>query len=79
MKADRPFMTIKNAALAAVIAFTLSLLIPDVELGRVTALILGMVIYAFFDLRDRLNQIYDATISKSFAEAPGKYAVNQKT
>ncbi len=66
MKADRSSYMIMHVVIAVVVALLLSFTINDTELGQLAALVVGVVIYVFCDIRSRLIQIHDAAISRSF-------------
>jgi hypothetical protein len=62
MKSDHLTNTVKNIAISVVVGFSLSLAIPQVELGRVVALLIGIIWFVYLDLRGRMNQLYDKPI-----------------
>lgn len=62
MRADHAITISKHALIAVFVGFAISLAIPEVALGRCVATILAMVLYVYFDLRSRLNQLYEKPI-----------------
>lgn len=59
MRADTSRTMFFNFLKATIVAFLLSLAIPDVEAGRIVMAIVGVIVFVHLDLRDRAVQLFD--------------------